>query len=170
MNDAQSEASGSDLREEMETALVQLDALRMKLAQIEEPGEVKHIRDKAEALRAYAKTRGESLVVQNDFAEIKLIAERRAGEMLAGIPGLGSHGGDRRSNDIVSLETLGIRPKESELWQREAEVSEEAFLRYVAETMGPSCKGCTCPGRRLNRNRWGREGIVKRNSQDMAIC
>ena len=42
--------------------------------------EVLNIRDKAEAMRAYAKQIGESLEVQNDICEIKLRAQRRAGE------------------------------------------------------------------------------------------
>ena len=41
--------------------------------------EVKAIRDKAEALRAYAKQAGESLKSQNDLCEIKLRAEEGQG-------------------------------------------------------------------------------------------
>ena len=44
--------------------------------------EVKDIRDKAEALRVYAKQAGESLQNQNKVAAIKLRAERRIGELL----------------------------------------------------------------------------------------
>ena len=44
--------------------------------------EVKEIRSKAEALRMYAKQAGESLEMQNNCAEIKIRAERRAGELL----------------------------------------------------------------------------------------
>jgi len=44
--------------------------------------EVKDIRNKAEALRAYAKQAGESLDMQNQCAEIKIRAERRAGELI----------------------------------------------------------------------------------------
>jgi len=123
----------------VETALVQLDALRMNLAQIQEPGEVKDIRDRAEALRGYAKARGESLLVQNEFAEVKLIAERRAGEMLAGMERVAPsdtllRGSVMEPRDKPTLSDLGIGKKQSHRWQLEASVSEEAFLRYVAET------------------------------------
>jgi len=48
--------------------------------------ELKSIRDKAEALRAYAKQARESLEVQNNVAEIKLRAERRIGEFSKELP------------------------------------------------------------------------------------
>lgn len=44
--------------------------------------EAKDIRDKAEALRVYARQAGESLQNQNKVAAIKLRAERRIGELL----------------------------------------------------------------------------------------
>jgi hypothetical protein len=44
--------------------------------------EVKQIRDKAEAMRMYARQAQYTLEMQNMCAEIKLRAERRLGEML----------------------------------------------------------------------------------------
>ena len=48
--------------------------------------ELKMIRDKAEALRAYAKQARESLEVQNNIAEIKLRCERKIGEFSKELP------------------------------------------------------------------------------------
>jgi N6-adenosine-specific RNA methylase IME4 len=116
-----------------ETSLVTLDALKREIAQANDVTEVKDLRDKAQALRGYVKARGDGLEAQNKFAELKLIAERRAGEMLAGMHGLGSQGGDRRSSSVVTLEKLGVNKVHSSRWQLEASVPEEEFLRYVAE-------------------------------------
>src|SRR5262245_119700 len=44
--------------------------------------EVKTIRDKAEAIRVYAKKIGESQRSQNAAAEVKIRAERRMGELI----------------------------------------------------------------------------------------
>ena len=51
---------------------------KRELALVTRIDEVKEIRDKAEALRAYSKRAGESLEMQNNCAEIKIRAERRA--------------------------------------------------------------------------------------------
>lgn len=53
---------------------------RQELALATKIDEVKVIRDKFEALRAYAKQADESLEMQNNCAEIKIRAERRGGE------------------------------------------------------------------------------------------
>lgn len=45
-------------------------------------GNVKRVRDQAEAIRLYVKKQKMGLEMQNSAAEIKLRAERRAGEML----------------------------------------------------------------------------------------
>ena len=63
--------------------LTHFDAARREIELARDVDEIKAIRDKAEALRAYAKQAGESLDVQNAAAEIKIRAERRAGEILA---------------------------------------------------------------------------------------
>src|SRR5579864_3670382 len=63
--------------------LVHFDIATKAIQKAASVAEVKTIRDKAEALRIYARQSGQSLEMQNKCAEIKLRAERRAGEMLA---------------------------------------------------------------------------------------
>ncbi len=59
--------------------------------------------------------------------EIKLRAERRAGEMLKKMVESGGRekqGGDRAKSHDVTLHTLGITRKQSSRWQEEATVPE----------------------------------------------
>ena len=61
-------------------------------------------------------------------------AERKAGVLLGEMEGKGSHGGDRKSTAIMSVETLedmGISDKQSSRWQLEAGVPEEQFEQDV---------------------------------------
>ena len=62
--------------------LVKWDRLRQEVEEAHAIDELKDIRDQAEALRQYAKRRGESLDMQNKMAEITLRCSRRMGEML----------------------------------------------------------------------------------------
>lgn len=124
----------------MSTALVKLETAKQALAEARTVDEVKEVRDKAEALRLYVKQQGYGLEIQNDIAEIKLRAERRAGELLAEIDK--AKGGNPKLQSIlkptgdtlspVALEDLGISKKQSSRWQLEAEVPEEEFERHVA--------------------------------------
>ena len=66
----------------MNTDLAKWNAAKKAIIEAKTIDEVKDIRNKAQAMQAYAKQIGESLDVQNDIAEIKIRAERRAGEML----------------------------------------------------------------------------------------
>jgi len=68
------------------TALIHFDRARQELALASTVDEVKQIRDQAEAIRQYIKQQKGSFEMQNQAAEIKLRAERRAGEMLREIP------------------------------------------------------------------------------------
>lgn len=92
--------------------------------------EVKELRDQAEALRTYCEAAGMGLVMQNECAELKLRAERKAGEMLAALP--------KKANQHVAGDTLsqaGIARHQSSRWQRIASLPEGEFDAYIAETV-----------------------------------
>ncbi len=91
------------------------------------------LRSRAEAVRRYAKSAKRSLDLQNQAAEARLRAERKAGALLSA---LNLHGGNRNSRSrttILKLESLGVSRDQSARWQREAAVPEEHFLAYLQE-------------------------------------
>jgi hypothetical protein len=109
-----------------------LHRISRTLAKTRDLKEVKSIRDKAEAVRHYARSAALGLEIQNQAAEVKLRAERRGGQLLASII---TRGGDRKSNaraESLKLADLGIEHNQSARWQREAAVPEEVFEEYVA--------------------------------------
>lgn len=114
--------------------LVRYEAARNALAVAHSVDEVKDIRDKAQAMAAYARQANDTELVEW-ATEIKVRAERKAGEMLAEMP---KHTGGRppKTNDIVSsvskLADIGISPKQSERWQKLAAVPEDKFEEAVA--------------------------------------
>lgn len=122
----------------MTSTLIRFNAARIALAEARSIDEVKDIRDKAEALRLYAKQAGESLEMQNDIAEIKLRAERRAGELLHEQEL--SKGGRPSDNQLQAvtgfcpptLADLGIDKAQSHRWQAMADVPEETFEQHIA--------------------------------------
>jgi hypothetical protein len=118
-------------------ALTFYNQARQALAQAARVDEVKAIRDQAEALRVYTKQAGEGLEMQNWCAEIKLRAERRAGELLREMekhPG----GNPNLSHDTTgyppTLEDLGISRDQSSRWQTIASLPEEIFETHIEET------------------------------------
>jgi len=121
--------------------LANLNRASAALACAEIPQQAVEIADVAEAARVYAKRVGASLPVINRATSIKLMAERKAGEILAGMENI-SKGGDRKSSDTrslgSSLSDMGITKKQSSRWQRAATVPEKAFQEYVdsADVLG----------------------------------
>lgn len=112
-------------------SLAVLDKFRALLAKAETLEEVTDLRSKADAVRVWAKSAAMGLEAQNRAAELKLRAERKAGELLAN---LNLRGGDRKSNghaDRLNLADLGINQSQSKRWQKEAQVPEFEFERYV---------------------------------------
>lgn len=67
-------------------ALVRIDELTRELAEASDVPTVKHVRDKAEALRTLARKIGLSLEIQNHYAALKLRAEQTAGALLKADP------------------------------------------------------------------------------------
>lgn len=109
---------------------------------------------KAEAIRQYIKQQKGSLEMQNQAAEIKLRAERRAGEILKEIPRADPRDNLLRGSmvalrDIVPFETVC---KQNELptttakrWQLEAEIPEAQFEQFVLETKAKVSASKNCP-------------------------
>ena len=102
--------------------------------------EVKAVRDKAAALQLYARQQGESLEMQNAIAEIKLRAERRAGELLAelerdkgGRPKNSSQTDTSFSEYTNAIENAGIARATAHRWQEIAGIPEEKFEQHIAE-------------------------------------
>lgn len=123
----------------MTTALVMLDALTQALQESRSVIEVKQIRDRAEALRQYARQSGENLGLQNDFAEIKLRAERRAGELLAEIER--GKAGRPAENSVQpgpnfqeQVASAGISMSSAKRWQSIFALPIESFERFMVET------------------------------------
>jgi hypothetical protein len=94
--------------------------------------EIKQIRDKAEALRQYAKNARASLELLNRAAELKLRAERRAGELLRAMR---LRGGDRvseSSSSRLTLAQLQISESQSARWQKLAAIPDVDFSKFLA--------------------------------------
>jgi N6-adenosine-specific RNA methylase IME4 len=120
-----------------EQRLAQLDVARQSLATAKSLPDVKQIRDRAAALQQYAKQQQYSLEVQNDAAELKLRAERKAGQLLAETTmDPGGRPGKNWSHHATGfrLEDMGINKSQSSRWQQEAALPEAAFETYIATT------------------------------------
>jgi hypothetical protein len=114
--------------------LVLISQATKALAEAKTLDEIKKVRDRAEAVRHYARSASLGLDLQNQAAEIKLRAERKAGTVLADLT---LRGGDRKSKsqpESLILADLGISRNQSSRWQQMAAVPEAQFQRYLEET------------------------------------
>jgi len=119
--------AGNGLSMKQSNPLARVEKARRALAAAKHFDEVKDVIDQASAVLVYVKQAKLGLEMQNDAAEIKLRAERRAGEMLAGAA---IHGGDRKStcrDGNLKLSEIGINGQQSSRWQRMASLSATAF-------------------------------------------
>jgi hypothetical protein len=131
----------------MNLALVRYDAAKRALAAAHSFDVVRSIRSRAEAIRVYARQAGD-FELQNQAAEIRIRAERRAGQLLLeieknhGTRGEGRPRKDgtksRRSSKTTAypakLEDIGITKDQSSKWQRLALlVNESTFERALAQ-------------------------------------
>ncbi|MBK8799429.1 MAG: hypothetical protein IPM07_25410 [Anaerolineales bacterium] len=123
------------------TALVRYEAARTALAEAHKIDEVKDIRDKAEAMAAYARQAKDLELIQW-ATEIKVRAERRAGQMLADeLPA--DKGRSNVAKSLISpgsydttpgakLSDFGVTKDQSSAWQKLAAMPEEHFETAVS--------------------------------------
>jgi hypothetical protein len=117
--------------------LIRYEAARTALAAAHSVDEVKDIRDKAEAMAAYARQAKDSELIQY-ATEIKVRAERRCGEMLRTTE---KNTGARMNGSVVercdhretpTLADMGLSKDESSRYQQLAAMPDEHFETAVA--------------------------------------
>jgi hypothetical protein len=121
-------------------ALAKLDRATHMLAEAKTLDEVKHILDIAEAARVYARAAKLGLEAYNHAAEVKVRAERKAGELLKQLE-RGKGGGDHSLPVVTSeykdvLDEQGINRTTVHRWQQLAEMPELVFEQHLEETRG----------------------------------
>ena len=123
------------------TQLVRYETARNALAAAHSYDEVKDIRDKTAAMVAYARQAGDNEMLKW-ATEIKVRAERRAGEMLAESKANGERhgqgGNQAKSPDATlppTLADIGISKSQSSRWQKLAAVPEEQFEQAVSAAL-----------------------------------
>ena len=122
------------------TTLVRYEAARYALKVAQQVDEVKDIRDKAQALAAYARQAKDEDMIRW-ATEIKLRAERRAGELLNGTErNKGAANAVTSGHSVVpTLDEIGISRKQSSDFQAIAAISEETFEEKL-KTEKPTTK------------------------------
>jgi N6-adenosine-specific RNA methylase IME4 len=116
------------------TALGRYDAARRALSEAHRIDEAKKIRDQAKALQEYARQAKDSDLI-GWATEIRLRAERRAGELLRRMAESGERvkGGDPKSRPatLATLSDLGVSKTQSSRWQKLSELPDDSFERKV---------------------------------------
>jgi|SRR5580765_2025667 len=127
--------------------LVRYDAMCKAIEACHSVDEVKQIRDKALALAKYAE-QAKNTEAERKATEIRLRAERKAGELLSGMKQTGSRVSDNGSNrgvaqdDTPTLSDLGISRDQSSKWQQLAAVPDHQFESALRDPAAkPSTKG-----------------------------
>jgi len=120
--------------------LVRYNAALKAVAEALTVDEVMNIRNKAEAMRIYAK-QSENYDMQNQAAEIRLRAERRAGVLLTELKDRGERAGAGNPQwsdkpTIATLADLGVTKDHSSLWQTLGTIPEKKFNAFIAQAKG----------------------------------
>ena len=127
-----------------EANLVRYDAACRALAEAKSVDEVKDVRDRAEAMRAYAR-QAKNKQLEVDAAEIRIRAERRLGEMIAGqreagllskgaaTEGVGKRGSQKNPRSAPTLAEAGIDKNLADRARKMAAVPAEQFEEMVGD-------------------------------------
>ncbi len=114
-----------------------LEEIKIALRETKDIDLVKFIIDRAELLRIYRKQIGDSLEIQNEAAEIRIRAQRKAGEMLEETERqtVGRPKEKWLHDDTIlpKLSELGFEKTEAFRYQSIASIPEEIFEKHIEE-------------------------------------
>ena len=120
-------------------SIQKISQARRLLAEANSLDDIMQIRDIAEAARVYAQAARLGLESQNEAAEIKLRAERKAGELLARMPkadgGVATRARLHRATESQppTYAELGIEKTQAHRWQTVATMPEDDFEEHIAK-------------------------------------
>lgn len=145
--------------------LVKFNAMKAAVAECHNIDEIAQIRDKAEAYRYCLLQAKESPEVIKQASEIKLRAERRAGEMLRERE---KPKGNQHSAGLqgVTLQNVGISKIQSHRWQKIAEIPEDKFETYLEIEKEITTSGAIKIAQRLDRQQKSDQTISTLNAQN----
>ena len=133
-------------------AMTAVAEIRRRLAKATDLGKIKDLHDRAVELLSRKGTSALDRDVSYQAAELKLVAERKMGLILAA---LHLRGGDRRSAVAarkLTLDRLRISRRQSAAWQLEGLLPDEDFAAYIQQAARdgkqPSSHGLCCLARR----------------------
>jgi hypothetical protein len=125
----------------MSSDLARYNAAKKALAEAYRIDEIKDIRDKAVAMRMYA-MQAKDRVLIDQATEIRLRAERRAGELLKNMAQAGERAvrKNMKSQPATSkLSDLNINKSQSSRWQKLADIPDDDFEELVDRTKQKAC-------------------------------
>jgi N6-adenosine-specific RNA methylase IME4 len=137
--------------------LVRIKEAEHMLSICETPTDAADIADVAEAARVYAKRSGAAIPVINHAVRIKLNAERKAGELLAG---MSMNSTAKLESNPTRLSDMGIKKHQSSKWQKFATVPQELStekLNAKKDTVELHSKDLF----KLAKSQAPKEGIIK---------
>ncbi|MBI3749066.1 MAG: site-specific DNA-methyltransferase [Chloroflexi bacterium] len=116
------------------SSLISLATARLELTQATDVGAVATLVDRLEVVRVAARKARLSLEAQNDWATLKLEAERKAGGMLTELRRAGElRAGRPNADEESALSGFGISQQQSSRWQRLSTVPEDTFRAWLEE-------------------------------------
>lgn len=138
--------------------LIRYNKALTALAECVRVDEIKAIHDQAMAMQLYAKQAKDTKLIEA-ATEIRLRAERKAGELLAAMPKnrgtrgqlkgdipVGGHVSDTAKDNTPTLKELGISKRQSSKWQQLADLSQPEFEAKVTTVkFAASQKTTTAP-------------------------